>query len=127
VHAVHPEHGVIFLTAGKLRSLMSYDMDKKKVRFIWTLGESNLSVHPYVPCFSDWLFFFSRKDSESCAVNFISRKKENKGRPSFLSGNQAKNHKHHRLDKVLKHHPQLQYSRRPASHSALSDWLSDGH
>jgi hypothetical protein len=61
VHAVHPEHGVIFLTAGKLRSLMSYDMDKKKVRFIWTLGESNLSVHPYVPCFSDWLFFFRER------------------------------------------------------------------
>lgn len=54
VHAVHPEHDVIYLTAGKLRSLMSYDMDKKKVRFIWTLGESNLSAHPYVPCFSDW-------------------------------------------------------------------------
>lgn len=46
---------LIFLTAGKLRSLMSYDMDKKEVRFIWTLGESNMSTLPYVPCFSDWL------------------------------------------------------------------------
>jgi hypothetical protein len=53
VHAVHLEHDLIFLTAGKLRSLMSYDMDKKKVRFIWTLGESNLSAHPYVPCFTE--------------------------------------------------------------------------
>jgi hypothetical protein len=23
------------------------------VRFIWTLGESNLSAHPYVPCFTE--------------------------------------------------------------------------
>jgi F-box interacting protein len=55
VHAIHPEHGLIFLTAGKLRSLMSYNMDEKKVRFIWILGERNVSACPYVPCFSDWL------------------------------------------------------------------------
>ncbi|RLN30129.1 hypothetical protein C2845_PM05G31370 [Panicum miliaceum] len=30
VHAIHPEHGLIFLTAGKLRSLVSYNMDEKK-------------------------------------------------------------------------------------------------
>ncbi|KAF8723755.1 hypothetical protein HU200_021727 [Digitaria exilis] len=54
VHAIHPEHGLIFLTAGKLSSLMSYNMDEKRVRFIWTLGE-NMSAHPYVPSFSEWL------------------------------------------------------------------------
>ncbi|CAL4894546.1 unnamed protein product [Urochloa decumbens] len=55
VQAIHPEHSLIFLTAGKLSSLMSYDMDKKRVRFIWTLGENNEPAYPYVPCFSDWL------------------------------------------------------------------------
>lgn len=55
VHAIHPEHGLIFLTAGKLTSLMSYNMDEKRVRFIWTLGENNMAPHPYVPSFSDWL------------------------------------------------------------------------
>ncbi|CAL4909253.1 unnamed protein product [Urochloa decumbens] len=54
VQAIHPEHSLIFLTAGKLSSLMSYDMDKKRVRFIWTLGENNEPAYPYVPCFSDW-------------------------------------------------------------------------
>ncbi|CAL5095946.1 unnamed protein product [Urochloa decumbens] len=55
VQAIHPEHSLIFLAAGKLSSLMSYDMDKKRVRFIWTLGENNEPAYPYVPCFSDWL------------------------------------------------------------------------
>ncbi|KAL6610538.1 hypothetical protein ACP70R_040507 [Stipagrostis hirtigluma subsp. patula] len=56
VHAIHPERSLIFLTAGTLRSLMSYDMDNKKVRFIWTLGESSKgSVYPYIPFASDWL------------------------------------------------------------------------
>lgn len=46
VHAIHPEHDLIFLTAGKLKSLMSYNMDEKKVRFIWTLGGRDVSACP---------------------------------------------------------------------------------
>lgn len=55
VRALHPEHGLIFLTAGRLRSLLAYDMDKKEVRFIWNLGENHIFAQAYVPCFSDWL------------------------------------------------------------------------
>ncbi|KAG2626217.1 hypothetical protein PVAP13_3KG329600 [Panicum virgatum] len=46
VHAIHPDSGAC---------LMSYNMDEKKVRFIWTLGDHSVSACPYVPCFSDWL------------------------------------------------------------------------
>jgi hypothetical protein len=35
---------------------------------------------------------FFQKDGENFIVIFISRKKENKGRPSFLNKNRAKNH-----------------------------------
>jgi hypothetical protein len=52
--AIHPEHNLIFLKGGVRpeETLMSYDMDSKKLQVICPLGESQVwRFQPYIPCF----------------------------------------------------------------------------
>ncbi|KAK1632678.1 hypothetical protein QYE76_006993 [Lolium multiflorum] len=52
--AIHPEHNLIFLKGGVRleETLMSYDMDSKKLQVICFLGESQAwRFQPYIPCF----------------------------------------------------------------------------
>lgn len=55
MQAIHPEHNLVFLNAGWPSGLLSYGMDKKKMRPIWAPGEYNYFAYPYIPCFSDSL------------------------------------------------------------------------
>jgi hypothetical protein len=52
--AIHPEHNLIFLKGGVRleETLMSYNMDSKKLQVICPLGESQVwRFQPYIPCF----------------------------------------------------------------------------
>ncbi|TVU41212.1 hypothetical protein EJB05_14712, partial [Eragrostis curvula] len=51
---IHPDRNVVFLAQASERKLISYDMDRKEVSVIGTLGNLNCQTHivPYVPYFS---------------------------------------------------------------------------
>jgi hypothetical protein len=54
--AIHPEHNLIFLKGGVRpeETLMSYDMDSKKLQVIRSLGESQAwRFRPYIPCLAE--------------------------------------------------------------------------
>uniref|UniRef100_A0ACD5X8X9 Uncharacterized protein n=1 Tax=Avena sativa TaxID=4498 RepID=A0ACD5X8X9_AVESA len=55
--SIHPERSLIFLAGGvePVVTLMSYDMDNKKLNVICSLEEDGmLTFHPYTPCFAEW-------------------------------------------------------------------------
>lgn len=54
--AIHPECNLIFFIGGVKpeETLVSYDMDEKKLHVICTLEEYDTGTyHPYVPCFAE--------------------------------------------------------------------------
>ncbi|XP_066398563.1 F-box protein At5g07610-like isoform X3 [Miscanthus floridulus] len=52
--AIHPDCNMIFYTVGWDKTLMSYDMDRRQVHVICTLGQDTREVYlPYVPLFSE--------------------------------------------------------------------------
>ncbi|XP_020164406.3 F-box protein At5g07610 [Aegilops tauschii subsp. strangulata] len=65
VISMHPEHSLIFIVAGHDKTLMSYDMDSRQLRFICQLGSECTAelpacgdktlFHPHVPLFSESL------------------------------------------------------------------------
>jgi hypothetical protein len=53
VISIHPEHAVIFMVCGTDRTLMSYEMDHMRLRFVSRLGSHCFTPYiPYVPLFS---------------------------------------------------------------------------
>uniref|UniRef100_A0ACD5XSF6 Uncharacterized protein n=1 Tax=Avena sativa TaxID=4498 RepID=A0ACD5XSF6_AVESA len=52
--AIHPDCNTIFYTVGTVRTLMSYDMDRRQLQEICTLGEDTRDIYlPYVSLFSE--------------------------------------------------------------------------
>ncbi|RCV19221.1 hypothetical protein SETIT_3G366900v2 [Setaria italica] len=52
--AIHPDCNIIFYTVGWDKTLMSYDMDRRRVQVICTLGQDTRERYlPYVPWFSE--------------------------------------------------------------------------
>jgi F-box interacting protein len=52
--AIHPDCNMIFYTVGWEKTLMSYDMDRRQVQVICTLGQDTREAYlPYVPLFSE--------------------------------------------------------------------------
>ncbi|CAL4898286.1 unnamed protein product [Urochloa decumbens] len=52
--AIHPDCNMIFYTVGWDKTLMSYDMDRRRVQVICTLGQDTREVYlPYVPLLSE--------------------------------------------------------------------------
>lgn len=52
--AIHPDCNMIFYTVGLDATLMSYDMDRRQVQVICTLGQDTWERYlPYVPLFSE--------------------------------------------------------------------------
>ena len=52
--AIHPDCNMIFYTVEWDKTLMSYDMDRRQVQEICTLGEDTRETYlPYVPLFSE--------------------------------------------------------------------------
>lgn len=52
--AIHPDCNMIFYTVGWNKTLMSYDMDRRLVQVICTLGQDTRERYlPYVPLFSE--------------------------------------------------------------------------
>jgi hypothetical protein len=56
VVAIHPDHNMVFFVFGLDKTLMSYDMDSRKLSVICNLGRT-CKEHflPYIPCFSNSL------------------------------------------------------------------------
>jgi hypothetical protein len=52
--AIHPDCNMIFYTVGWDKTLVSYEMDRRQVQVICTLGEDTREKYfPYVPLFSE--------------------------------------------------------------------------